>query len=69
MLNVVPPFIPEASVELQHGEEGFLRHFDRAYLLHALLAFLLFLQKFALTRDVAAVALGGHVLAHGLDGL
>lgn len=43
--------------------------FDGADLLHALLAFLLLLEELALTRDVAAVALGCHVLAHGLDGL
>jgi len=35
--------------------------------LHALLTFLLLLEEFALTGDVAAVALGGHVLAHGAD--
>ena len=38
-------------------------------MLHPLLAFLLLLEQLALARDVAAVALGGHVLAQRLDGL
>ena len=37
--------------------------------LHALLALLLLLEQLALARDVAAVALGQHVLALGLDRL
>jgi hypothetical protein len=37
--------------------------------LHALLAFLLLLEQLALARDVAAVALGEHVLAQRLDRL
>lgn len=57
------------SVEFEHGEEGFLRDFYGANLLHALLAFFLLLEEFALSGDVAAVAFCGHVLAHGLDGL
>src|SRR5215510_12828621 len=44
---------------LEDGQEGLLRHFHLAHLL---------LEELALARDVAAVALGGHVLAHGLDG-
>src|SRR3990167_4691806 len=54
------------AVALQHGKEGFLRNLDLAELLHALLAFLLLLEQFLLARGVAAVALGQHVLAHGL---
>src|SRR5499425_3908282 len=54
---------------LEDGQEGLLRHFHLAHLLHALLSFLLTLEELALARDVAAVALGGHVLAHGLDRL
>src|SRR3954468_7680419 len=50
-------------VEAEGGDEGFLGDFDAADLLHALLAFLLALEQFALARDVAAVALGEHVLA------
>src|SRR5260221_11298644 len=55
------------AADLQHGQEGFLRYFHRADLLHALLASLLFLEKFAFARDVAAVALGEHILAQRLD--
>src|SRR6267378_4483140 len=54
---------------LQDRQERLLRHLDLADLLHALLALLLLLEQLALPRDVAAVALGGDVLAHGLDGL
>src|SRR5215467_3662827 len=53
---------------LEDGQEGLLRHFHLADLLHALLTLLLLLEELALARDVAAVALGGYVLAHGLDG-
>src|SRR3990172_9437021 len=58
-----------ASRGPQHGEERFLRDLDPAQLLHALLPFLLPLEELPLAGDVAAVALGGHVLperAHGL---
>src|SRR5262245_33609498 len=51
---------------LQHGEKRFLRDLDLSDPLHALLAFLLFLEELALPGDVAAVALGQHVLAHRL---
>src|SRR5262245_48031594 len=54
---------------LQDREKGLLRDLHPADLLHPTLAFLLLLQQLALARDVAAVALGGHVLAHRLDGL
>src|SRR5262245_24515209 len=54
---------------LEDRQEGFLRYLDLPDLLHALLSFLLPLEQLALARDVTAVALGGHVLAHGLDGL
>src|SRR5215210_7952181 len=60
---------PFSVPELEHREERLLRHLDAADLLHALLAFLLLLEQLALARDVAAVALGDHVLAHGLDRL
>src|SRR4051812_29281142 len=53
----------------QNGHEGLLRDVHAADALHALLAFLLFLQQLAFAGDVAAVALGGDVLADGLDGL
>lgn len=53
----------------QRGEEGFLGDVDLAVGAHPLLAFLLLLQQLLLAGDVAAVAFGGHVLAHGGDGL
>src|SRR5215211_9562608 len=55
--------------ELEDGEERVLRDLDAADLLHPLLALLLALEQLALARDVAAVALGGDVLAEGLHGL
>jgi hypothetical protein len=51
------------AVHLQRGNKSFLRDVDLAELPHLLLAFLLLLQKLALARDVAAVALRGDVLA------
>ena len=56
-------------VELEHGKEGFLRHLHIAYLLHALLAFLLLLEQFSLTAHVSTVTFGGNVLANLLHGL
>src|SRR5215470_5585606 len=53
---------------LEDRQEGLLRHFHLADLLHALLTLLLLLEELALARDVPPIALGGHVLAHGLDG-
>ena len=53
-------------VQLQHGEEGRLRHFHVTNLAHALLALLLLLQEFALTGDIAAVALGSYIPS-GMD--
>src|SRR2546423_15358333 len=55
------------GAHLQNREERFLRDLDLADALHPLLAFLLFLEELAFARDVAAVALGEHVLAHRLD--
>src|SRR5262249_31710985 len=45
------------TIHLQRGNESFLRDVDLAELPHLLLAFLLLLQKFSFTRDVAAIAL------------
>src|ERR1700722_1244099 len=53
--------------DLQNGQKSLLRDFHLADLLHALFAGLLLLEQLALARDVAAVALGQHVLAHRLD--
>src|SRR4051794_2883521 len=55
--------------EFEHRQERLLRDLDAPDLLHPLLSLLLALEELALARDVAAVALGGHVLAEGLDGL
>src|SRR5689334_2286853 len=57
------------AVHLEHGQERLLRDLDRAHLLHPLLALLLLLEQLALTGDVAAVELGGDVLAERFDGL
>src|SRR6266403_4732769 len=65
------PCVRASTIHLQRGNKGFLRDVDLAELPHLLLAFLLFLQKFSLTRDVAAVTLRGDILAqraHGLAG-
>src|SRR5215210_7574741 len=59
----------ELVAEFEDGQEGLLRDLDAADLLHPLLALALALEQLALARDVAAVALGRHVLAEGLDGL
>src|SRR3990172_7949012 len=56
-------------VHAEDGQEGFLRDLDGADPLHPLLAFLLLLEELALAGDVAAVALGQHVLAHRPDRL
>src|SRR5207237_9484022 len=59
-----PP--PPSFLHPEHREERFLRDLDLAYRLHPLLAFLLLLEELALAGDVAAVALGEHVLAQRL---
>src|SRR5271168_5421594 len=56
-------------IHLQRGDERFLRDVDLAELAHLLLAGLLLLEQLALAGGVAAVALGGDVLAQGPDGL
>ena len=66
--NVSEPAI-DSVVQFQGRNEDVAGHLDAADGLHLLLAFLLLLQKFALTRDVSAVTLGQHVLALGLHGL
>ena len=54
--------------DLQGGEEGLLGQLDVAHALHALFAFLLLFEELALTGNVAAVALGGYVLAERGNG-
>src|SRR3954454_16690272 len=57
----------EKSVaEFEGGDEGLLRDFDAADLLHAFLAGLLLLEQLALARDVTAVTLRDDVLAFRL---
>src|SRR5262245_4190356 len=59
--------VSPSIVGLQHGQERFLRDLDLPDLFHALLAGSLFRPMPALAGDVAAVALGRHVLADGRD--
>src|SRR5437016_889441 len=61
--------LPVARPNLEHRQERLLRDLDPADLLHPLLPRLLLLEQLALARDVAAVALRDHVLAHRLHGL
>src|SRR5687767_6560735 len=56
-------------VHAEHRQEGLLRNLHRSDALHPLLPFLLLLEQLALASDVAAVALGQHVLAHRPDRL
>src|SRR6267378_6613860 len=58
-----------ALVKAEHRHESLLRYLDRSDPLHAPLAFLLLFQKLSFAGDVAAVALGQHVLPHRRDRL
>src|ERR1700681_1673289 len=58
-----------SHIHLQGGDERLLRDVDLPELAHALLAFLLLVEKFSFTRGVAAVAFGGDVLAEGAHSL
>src|SRR3954465_11766997 len=60
---------PLFVAQRQDGQERLLRPLDPPHLLHPPLARLLLLEQLALAGDVAAVALGDHVLAVGLDRL
>ena len=60
---------PPSIIHLQRGNEGALRDFHLAELPHALLAFLLLVQKFALAGYVAAVSLRRHILGQRRDRL
>src|SRR3954468_6220219 len=57
------------AVHLQRGDEGGLRDLHVAHLAHALLALLLLLEELLLAAEVAAIALGQHVLAQRADRL
>src|SRR4051794_6772493 len=60
---------PRSIPRLQDRHERLLRDVHAPHPLHPLLPLLLLLQQLALPRHVAAVALGGHVLADALDRL
>ena len=57
------------SIGLQNFNKGFLGNIHLPNRLHPLLAFFLLLEELAFAGDVASVALGGHVFAHGTDAL
>src|SRR3954470_22638334 len=57
-----------STIHLQRRDERLLRDVDFPELAHLFLAFLLLLQKLALSRDIAAVALCGDVLAQRAHG-
>src|SRR4051812_26778709 len=52
---------------IEDREECLLRDLDIPYLFHTLLALFLLFEKFAFARNIAAVALGGDILAEGRD--
>ena len=58
-----------SHIDLERRNKSLLRDIDLAELAHALLALFLLLEKLALAGDVAAIALGGDVLAEGAHGL
>src|SRR5205823_14952277 len=64
-LPLRPPRVPQ----LEYGQKGLLGHLDPPHLLHPLLSPLLLLEQLPLPGYVAAVALGGDVLAVRLDRL
>ena len=57
-----------AARDLQHGQERFLGNIHAANALHAFFAFFLFFKQLAFTRDVSAITLCQHILAHRGDG-
>src|SRR5918992_3501159 len=69
--TMMGPVARRRASDAQRRQEGLLRDLDAPHLLHPALAGLLLLEQLPLPRDVAAVALGSHVLAvcaHGLPG-
>src|ERR1700677_3969347 len=62
---------PSSSLlfELERRHEGLLGNLHATEVLHPLLAFFLFFEQFALTRDVTAVTLSQHVLTTRLHRL
>jgi len=53
----------QMSLRFQDLNERFLRNIDSSNALHPFLPFLLFLEEFALSRDIAAITFCGHVFA------
>src|SRR5205814_192781 len=53
----------------EHGQKSLLWDIDFTDALHAALSLFLLFQQFALTRDIAAIALCQDVLAHRMHGL
>ena len=61
-----PPLkIGQSIVHFEGCNKRLLRDLDLPKLAHPLLAGFLLLQQLLLPRGVAAIALGGHVFAHG----
>src|SRR4051794_9052887 len=54
---------------VEHRQERLLGDLDVPHLLHTLLALFLLFQQLPFSRDVAAIALRGHVLAERRDRL
>jgi hypothetical protein len=50
-------------INLQNREERLLRNFDGPDLFHPFLTLFLFLKKFSLSRNIAAIALRSHILS------
>src|SRR5688500_7257568 len=53
----------------EHGHKRLLADFNVADSLHSFLAFFLFLEQFAFTRNITAITLCGDILAHRRHGL
>src|SRR5262245_11510657 len=69
MTRTPSPFTLHPSlVHLEHGQERLLWDLHRPHLFHPFLSFFLFLQQLPLPGDVAAIALGEHVLAERRNG-
>src|ERR1700722_17398548 len=54
--------------DLEQGQESLLRNLDAPDLFHPFFAFLLLLEQLSFSRDIAAVTLGGDILAQRPDG-
>ena len=55
-------------IQLQYGEEGFLRHFHVTDLFHSFFTSFLFFKRFTFTAHVATITLRGHILTNRLNG-